>query len=183
MMLSVGLLRQIFYHVQAVLKTVHIVKMFFSHAFHQVRHHVSFISCCYFINTYCIFISEYLTWGNFFYKIYPSASYGDAKSQCEADGSFLAIPRSEAENDFIASLFGDTRIWIGINDIEQEGSFVGVDGSEISWTNWMENQPNNDRDEDGVELWTSTGRWNDIDVSFQWKFVCSIHIEGIVFLI
>ena len=36
-MLSVGLLRQIFYHVQAVLKTVLILKMFFSNVTHQVR--------------------------------------------------------------------------------------------------------------------------------------------------
>ena len=36
-MLSVTLLRQIFYHVQAVLKTVTILKMFFSNVTHQVR--------------------------------------------------------------------------------------------------------------------------------------------------
>ena len=36
-MLSVTLLRQIFYHVQAVLKTVLILKMFFSNVTHQVR--------------------------------------------------------------------------------------------------------------------------------------------------
>ena len=76
-----------------------------------------------------------MTWGNLSYKIYPRASYGDAKAQCESDGSFLAIPRSEAENDFIAGLLPNTRIWIGINDIEQEGSFVGVDGSEMAGKN------------------------------------------------
>ena len=36
-MLSVGLLRQISYHVQAVLKIVTILQMFFSHVIHQVR--------------------------------------------------------------------------------------------------------------------------------------------------
>ena len=46
-----------------------------------------------------------MTWGNLSYKIYPSpANYGDAKAQCESDGTFLAIPRSQAENDFFASL-------------------------------------------------------------------------------
>ena len=83
-------------------------------------------------------------WGKSFYKIYPEReSYGFADSQCKSDGSFLAIPRSEAENDFIASLIPNDYIWIGINDIEQEGSFVGVDGSEISWTNWGSGEPNN----------------------------------------
>ena len=37
MMLNVNLLRQIFYHVQAKLKTVAIMKMFFLHVIHQVR--------------------------------------------------------------------------------------------------------------------------------------------------
>ena len=51
------------------------------------------------------YISDYLTLGNLSYKIYHSyLNYGDAKAQCESDGSFLAIPRSQAENDFIASL-------------------------------------------------------------------------------
>ena len=112
-------------------------------------------------------------------------NYGDAKSQCEADGSFLAIPRSQAENNFIASLIPEHSIWIGINDIEQEGSFVGVDGSEISWTNWHSNQPNGGVSENGVVISSYTsnnfGFWYDIDVSWQRKFVCSIYIEGNIF--
>ena len=131
---------------------------------------------------------DYLTWGNLSYKIYSTRmEYGDAKAQCEADGSFLAIPRSEAENDFFASLVPNENIWIGINDIEQEGSFVGVDGSEISWTNWFSGEPNNWNDEDGVAISSYTnvnGRWRDMDVNMdgnQLKFVCSIYIEGIIF--
>merc|ERR1719419_358224 len=69
-------------------------------------------------------------------------TYGDAKAQCESDGTFLAIPRSEAENDFIASLIPNEDIWIGINDIAKEGSFVAVDGREISWTKWDSGEPN-----------------------------------------
>ena len=70
-------------------------------------------------------------------------SYAAADSQCKSDGSFLAIPRSEAENDFIASLIPNEYIWIGINDIEQEGRYVTVDGSAISYTNWHNGQPDN----------------------------------------
>ena len=61
-------------------------------------------------------------------------SYPAADSQCKSDGSFLAIPRSRAENDFLASLIPNEHIWIGINDIEQEGRYVTVDGSTISYT-------------------------------------------------
>ena len=124
-----------------------------------------------------------MTWGNLSYKIYPPASYGGAKAQCEADGSFLAIPRSQAENDFFAGLISSVSnvIWIGINDIEQEGSFVAVDGSEISWTNWGSGGPNDDTSRNGVAL--VNGNWYENNVDSRYNFVCSIYIEGIIFLI
>ena len=118
------------------------------------------------------------SWGKSFYKIYPAMSYGAADSQCKSDGSFLVIPRSEAENDFIASLIPNEDIWIGINDIEQKGGFVAVDGSKISYTNWHPEEPSGtgwEGDvEDGVEIrgWDK-GRWNDEKVGRAIKFVCS----------
>ena len=39
--------------------------------------------------------------------IYEAKNYGTAKNQCVSDGAFLAIPRSEVENDFIAGLIRD----------------------------------------------------------------------------
>ena len=82
-------------------------------------------------------------WGNFFYKIYEPMSYTAAKVQCESDGAFLAVPRSDAENDFIAGLLPQQHIWIGIDDIDQAGVFVAVDGRPISYENWYHNQPDN----------------------------------------
>ena len=119
-------------------------------------------------------------------------TYAAAKAQCESDGSFLAIPRSEAENDFIAGLIPNESIWIGINDIAKEGSFVAVDGSRLSWTKWDLNEPNdvdnhyNDNDEwlygeDAVEI-RQYGHedipksWNDQQVDRSRKFVCLLHI-------
>ena len=124
-----------------------------------------------------------MTWGSLSYKIYPPASYGDAKAQCEADGSFLAIPRSQAENDFFGGLISHTPnvIWIGINDIEKEGSFVGVDGSEISWTNWGSGGPNYDTSRNGVVQ--VFGNWYEDNVDSRYNFVCSDYIEGTIFLI
>ena len=69
-------------------------------------------------------------WGRSYYKIYlEPKSYLEAQAQCKSDGANLAIPRSKVENDFIASLIPDKKIWIGINDIENEGNFVTDDGS------------------------------------------------------
>ena len=135
------------------------------------------------------------SWGESFHKIYPAMPYGSAKAQCESDGSYLAIPRSEAENDFIGSLIPNENIWIGINDIAKEGSFVADDGREISWTKWDSGEPNeghgsdyyNDdgewvSGEDAVEIRQENlhqiipKSWNDKNVRLSTKFVCLLHI-------
>ena len=120
------------------------------------------------------------SWGNSFYKIYStSLNYGDAKAQCESDGAFLAIPRSKTENDFFASLIPNEQFWIGINDIEQEGSFVAVNGQEVSWTNWGPGEPNGGTNENAVEIMNwNANLWNDRPASDTLKFVCLLNIEG-----
>ena len=118
------------------------------------------------------------SWGNLYYKIYTTPlNYDDAKAQCESDGTSLAYPRSGAENEFLAGLVPNEHIWIGINDIEEEGLFVGVDGREINWTSWNHNEPNNWMGEDGAVL-TNSGGWIDIHLSSERVFVCSINSEG-----
>ena len=115
------------------------------------------------------------SWGNLFYKIYGANNYDAAKAQCESDGAFLAIPRSEAENDFIAGLIPNEHIWIGINDIANEGSFVAVDGRQVSWTKWDSGEPNNlGSNEDAVEIRQGNHHqsWNDQSGNESRKFVC-----------
>ena len=122
------------------------------------------------------------SWGNFFYKVYTIyRNYGDAKAQCESDGAFLAIPRSQAENDFLTDLLPNQNFWIGINDIEEQGNFVAVDGSDISWTNWGPDEPGGPAYEDAVAILDSAGQggqWYDTSRSSASKSICSIYIEG-----
>ena len=130
------------------------------------------------------FVTRY--WGTRFYKVYSyKTTYNTAKIQCESDGAFLAIPRSEAENDYIADLFPDEPIWIGIDDIDQEGVFVAVDGSDLTYTNWDSGEPNNyENAEDAVIIRQIVGplgrqkAWNDHKAYKQERFVCSLRIPG-----
>ena len=74
-------------------------------------------------------------WGNLFYKTYGETadkkSYLDAKAQCESESAYLATPRSVDENAFITSLISNGyHVWIGVNDIDVEGTFVSVDGQD-----------------------------------------------------
>ena len=124
------------------------------------------------------------SWGNSFYKTYlQGLNYADAKAQCESDGAYLATPRSNAENSFIAGLIPDQTIWIGINDIDEEGSFVAADGLDVTFTKWYDRQPdnynhNNGYDEDGATLTEREGFWNDKPVNWRYKFVCLYNIPS-----
>ncbi|XP_072181990.1 alpha-N-acetylgalactosamine-specific lectin-like [Diadema setosum] len=70
------------------------------------------------------------------------------------------------------------RLWIGINDIAEEGEFVWSDGSNASYQNWRPNQPDNYRgQEDCVQIGlahVSRNEWNDIDCNSDTirHFIC-----------
>lgn len=109
------------------------------------------------------------SWGNSFHKIYNELgkkTYLEAKKLCEDDNATLANPRFETENAFIAGLTPE-RFWIGINDIENEGEFVSLDGNPVSFTKWKtprepSNSQHGDFDEDAVVLnFYDQGFWND----------------------
>ena len=105
-------------------------------------------------------------------------TYLEAKDQCESDGAYLAIPRSDAENAFIASLIPNDNIWIGVNDIDEEGTFAAVDGQEVTYTKWRDGEPNHyGGNEDGFLMVGGTnGMWADKGIEHQEKFICMSNI-------
>ena len=104
-------------------------------------------------------------------------SYLDAKAQCESDGMYLAIPRSDDENAFIASLIPNDNIWIGVNDINEEGKFASVDGQDVTYTKWLNGEPNDLGNEDGsIIVGGLNGMWADKGINYEEKFVCMSNI-------
>ena len=112
-----------------------------------------------------IFASESETkFGHVFYKKPANlyVTWAEAKAYCEADGAQLPVPRSEQENRFFANVRPYYDQWLGINDIENEGEFVDLEGNPITYTLWRTGekggptQPDNggrNGDEDVVAIW------------------------------
>ena len=112
-----------------------------------------------------------------YYISSESTSWLDAQNTCVELGGNLITISSEDENGFITNLlsqFGDTYspgVWIGLNDLEEEGDFVWVSGEPLTYTNWLINQPNNfNGDESFTNMWINnpnsaliSGSWNDWD--------------------
>ena len=73
-----------------------------------------------------------------------AVTWNDAQQVCESLNSNLTSIHSAAESDFILGQVrsADTNeFWIGFTDRANEGSFEWVDGSDVTYTNWIEGQP------------------------------------------
>ena len=72
---------------------------------------------------------------------------------------------------------GQTFMWIGIHDANEDNNFVTVDGTSLDWTNWGPSQPTHTsigRDEDGVEIRATTAdTWNDAPKWMERQFACT----------
>ncbi|XP_038046628.1 perlucin-like protein [Patiria miniata] len=120
------------------------------------------------------------------YKLYgPNWEWWQyADHICSADGAWLVTIRSEADSVWVNNFFADNRrhmcpdwYWIGATDMAHEGTWRWTeDGSLLDYVNWMSGAPNNDGDEDAVEVYSGTRKWNDNKTSGVWSskicFIC-----------
>lgn len=67
-----------------------------------------------------------------------------AGGRCTVWGGYLATINNSNEDALLDSILGipPHPIWIGYNDIETQGEFKWVDGTDSSYTNWGSGQPN-----------------------------------------
>lgn len=98
------------------------------------------------------------------YKRAPTPStWFDAKTNCQSEGGNLAVVTSMTLNTLIFDTFGggDYRLWLGLNDIANEGVFVWDSGDTSSFRNWDSTQPDSSGgNENCVQMWFE-GKWND----------------------
>ena len=71
-------------------------------------------------------------------------SWPDAEKSCEDMGGYLACIELETENIFLYSKIKDIRgsIFIGATDKAREGDWKWVNGSILTYSNWIGEQPN-----------------------------------------
>ncbi|KAM4636658.1 pulmonary surfactant-associated protein D-like [Discoglossus pictus] len=102
------------------------------------------------------------------------ANYHEAKEACSKAGGQLASPRNAEENQAVlAIVLQQNKIaYLGINDVQNEGTFRYPNGELIGYSNWKAGEPNNaNRVEDCVEMYTS-GQWNDKNCEEKRMIIC-----------
>ena len=92
-------------------------------------------------------------------------TWEQAETNAQNLGGHLVSINSAEENAAVRALGGSSALWIGLNDIDSEGTFVWSDGSPVTYTNWVPGEPN-DYFGFGVmgedcTLMTASGSWNE----------------------
>ena len=108
----------------------------------------------------------------------------EAKEYCESLGGHLVTISSQAEQSFLTSLIEQNTDYIEyiIGLYYDEGIWKWVDGTEVTYTNWNENMPDNWTGDEYYGYmytssvtysdWTSTkGMWNDAQ-NYATPFIC-----------
>ncbi len=103
------------------------------------------------------------------YHLLESTTWTEAEAGAVILGGHLATVRDQAENDWIWSNFSnwggqDRDLWIGLNDVALEGTFVWSSGESNTFRYWASGQPdNNGGNEDYVHIGElNTDQWNDM---------------------
>lgn len=75
---------------------------------------------------------------------------------------------------------GLARVFIGINDLEREGTFVYSDRSPMQTFNkWRSGEPNNAYDEEDCVEMVASGGWNDVACHITMYFMCEFDKENL----
>ena len=96
-------------------------------------------------------------------------TWHEAKSDADARGGRLAVLNTQVKIDLAnllvtsnKDLIGETQLWIGLSDEDNEGSFTWINGDLLTSENWVSGQPDDSGgNEDYVHMHVAHGEWND----------------------
>ena len=91
------------------------------------------------------------------------------------------MPKSRSQLDLLIETIQDNlntdnepRVWVGLDDLDQENVFVWNDGTPLTWSHWVSIAPNNQGGQDCVVLKEKNNdfAWNDIMCDVDVRYVC-----------
>jgi hypothetical protein len=109
-----------------------------------------------------------------YYLLTPDQTWTEAAAEANSLGGHLVTINDQAEQDWVWATFGvpySRWLWIGLNDVNQEGTFEWSNCEPVSYTNWTPGEPNDyPPGEDYGEMDANWGgRWNDL-TNDGWKY-------------
>ena len=79
----------------------------------------------------------------------------DAQAYAETLGGYLAVINDESENQWVVQAFVAReryveQFWFGMTDWGSEGTWYWINGEPVTYSNWENNEPNDEGGEDCV---------------------------------
>uniref|UniRef100_A0A3B3HZY8 C-type lectin domain-containing protein n=1 Tax=Oryzias latipes TaxID=8090 RepID=A0A3B3HZY8_ORYLA len=101
-------------------------------------------------------------------------SWDEAREFCRTTEADLVVINSKEENYFLFRVkpYHFKPVWIGLTDKVQEGTWKWVDGSPLTLKFWEENQPDDYKEEDCVQIRHAAGSWNDFSCETSMRWIC-----------
>ncbi|KAJ8402327.1 hypothetical protein AAFF_G00368160 [Aldrovandia affinis] len=120
---------------------------------------------------------DWYEFGDFCYKPFNiKRTWSAARTECMKLGADLVSIMSMTEQSWLESYLylATSDVWTGLNDKEFSGFFIWSDHHDVSFTYWAPGEPNNHAgfNEDCVEMFYQTGRWNDVPCTEQNTYIC-----------
>ncbi|XP_029465325.1 pulmonary surfactant-associated protein D-like isoform X1 [Rhinatrema bivittatum] len=103
-------------------------------------------------------------------------NYETAAKKCSGAGGLLASPKNAEENLALQEIvqLHNKVAFLGINDRQTEGTFRYPTGELITYSNWKENEPNNNKEAEDCSEVISSGKWNDISCTDKKLVICEL---------
>ncbi len=122
-----------------------------------------------------IFMGNYA--GHKYFVSEDPMTYAEGLALADAQGGYLVSINSEGENNYL-SFWNNAQVFIGLNDVDQEGTEVWESGEPITYTNYEDSsctwcEPNTEAN-DAVEFHPWNGKWNWIPASEERKVIVEI---------
>ncbi|XP_067417522.1 perlucin-like protein [Emydura macquarii macquarii] len=108
--------------------------------------------------------------GNCYYFSTVPQNWSYAKQACKDQGAQLIIIENQQEQEFLTKNSNGKNYWIGLNDIDKEGTFKWIDDSSMSYRNWNQGEPNDAQSGEDCAYMYGNGKWNDA--------LCEINQDG-----
>jgi hypothetical protein len=104
-------------------------------------------------------------------------SQGDAAAYCRGMGGTLAVIESPEQAEAVANAaaaLSKERWWIGLEDRDEEGTFLWPGGARVSYSDWKKGEPDNGTcNQDCVVIDPrKKGRWHDTHCGQPLPFAC-----------
>nr|XP_047917806.1 macrophage mannose receptor 1-like isoform X1 [Anser cygnoides] len=113
--------------------------------------------------TYCYFIGH------------APATFSEANSTCEGEKGYLATVESRYEQAYLTSLVGprpEKYFWLGLSDVEDQGTFKWTNGEDVSFAHWDAGMPGSKPGCVAMRTGTTAGLWDVLDCETKQKYIC-----------